>query len=242
MPCLTRMGGRGSGGQVKAAVKGSRHWGAVVGTYGGEESVETQIEGIFEAVAAKRAKDARNSNRSGASARRRNEKTERKQRVGYLYVHVDALGRLIKIGLALANNGQRGRGAGTATFWPSGLGRMTVRVELGQCTEAAAAVRLRCYETLVRAVLHKHLVHLRREVRPARPDRDPPPSPLASCCQCGGAGPDHSGAPGVQVVHLYDGDSGECLVSPPAVHPLALPTRSPACPEPEPEQSSLGTP
>ena len=115
-------------------------------------------------------------------------------------------------------------------------------MDLGVCTEAVAAVRLRCYETLVRsAVVHKHLVHLRRDVRPARPARAPPhPSPLASCCQCGGAGPDLSGAPGVQVVHLYDGDSGECLVSRPAVHPLARPTRSPACrePKPEPEQSS----
>ena len=180
MPCLTRMGWRGSGGQVKAAVKGSRHWGAVVGTYGGEESVEVQIEGIFEAVAAKRAKEARNSNRSGAAARRRTDKGARRQRFGYLYVHADPLGRLIKIGLALANSGQRGRGAGTATFWPSGVGRMTVRVDLGVCTEAAAAVRLKCYETLVRAVLHKHLVHLRREVRPARPARDPPPS-LSAC-------------------------------------------------------------
>ena len=95
---------------------------------------------------------------------------------------------------------------------------MTVRVDLRVCTKAAAAVRLKCYETLVRAVLHKHLVHLRREVRPARTARDPPPPPFphASCCQCGGAGPDLSGAPGVQVVHLYDGDSGECLVSRPA--------------------------
>jgi len=177
------------GGQVKAAVKGSRHWVAVADRYGGEESVEMHIHRVFDEVAAKRAKDARNSNRSGAAARRRKEKTARKQRYGYLYAHADALGRLIKIGYALANNGQRGRGAGTATFWPSGLGRMTVRVELGVCTEAVAAVRLKCYETLVRAVLHKHLVHLRREVRPARPARDTPPhpSPLASCCQWGGA-------------------------------------------------------
>ena len=140
------------------------------------------IHRVFDEVAAKRAKDARNSNRSGAAARRRNEKTARKQRYGYLYTHADALGRLIKIGYALANNGQRGRGAGTATFWPSGLGRMTVRVELGVCTEAVAAVRLRCYETLVRAVLHKHLVHLRREVRPARPARDTPPGPPLPAC------------------------------------------------------------
>jgi hypothetical protein len=40
------------------------------------------------------------------------------------------------------------------------------------------------------------------------------------------------------LVHLYDGDSGECLVSRPPVHPLARPTRGPACPEPEAEQSS----
>ena len=188
MPCVT--GGRGAGRQVKAAVKGSLHWDAVAGKYGGEESVETQIEGVFEAVAAKRAKDARNSNRNGAAVRRRKEKVVRKQRFGYLYVHVDALGRLIKIGLALANNGQRGRGAGTATFWPSGLGRMTVRVDLGVCTEAVAAVRLRCYETLVRAVVHKHLVHLRREVRPARPARDTPPTPPRLPPAASGAGPD----------------------------------------------------
>ena len=138
------------------------------------------IHRVFDEVAAKRAKDARNSNRSGAAARRRNEKTARKQRYGYLYTHADALGRLIKIGYALANNGQRGRGAGTATFWPSGLGRMTGKVDLGECTEGVAGVRLKCYETLVRAVLHKHLVHLRREVAtprtpPSRPPR--PPSP-----------------------------------------------------------------
>ena len=172
---------------MKAAVKGSRHWGAVADRYGGEESVEMHIHRVFDEVAAKRAKDARNSNRSGAAARRRNEKTARKQRYGYLYTHADALGRLIKIGYALANNGQRGRGAGTATFWPSGLGRMTVRVELGVCTEAVAAVRLRCYETLVRAVLHKHLVHLRREVRPAR---DTPPTPPRLPRAASGAGPD----------------------------------------------------
>lgn len=188
MPCVT--GGRGAGRQVKAAVKGSLHWDAVAGKYGGEESVETQIEGVFEAVAAKRAKDARNSNRNGAAVRRRKEKVVRKQRFGYLYVHVDALGRLIKIGLALANNGQRGRGAGTATFWPCGVGRMTVRVDLGVCTEAVAAVRLRCYETLVRAVVHKHLVHLRREVRPARPARDTPPTPPRLPPAASGAGPD----------------------------------------------------
>ena len=137
--------------------------------------METQIEGIFEAVAAKRAKDARNSYRNGAAVRRRKEKVMRKQRYGYIYVHVDALGRLVKIGYALANNGQRGRGAGTATFWPSGVGRMTVRVDLGACTEAAAAARLKCYETLVRAVVHKHLVHLRREVQTTPPTRDPHP-------------------------------------------------------------------
>jgi hypothetical protein len=173
---------------VKAAVKGSRHWDAVAGKYGGEESVEMQIERVFEAVAAKRAKDARNSNRNGAAVRRRKDKVMRKQRHGYLYTHADALGRLIKIGYALANNGQRGRGAGTATFWPSGLGRMTLRVDLGVCTEAAAAVRLKCYETLVRAVVHKHLVHLRREVRPARPARDPPPLPACLVLPVGRGG------------------------------------------------------
>ena len=107
---------------------------------------------------------------------------------------------------------------GSSRRWQRRVGRMTVRVDLGVCTKAAAAVLLKCYETLVRAaVVHKHLVHLRRDVRPARPARAPThPSPLASCCQCGGAGPDQSGAPGVQVAHLYDGDSGECLVSRPA--------------------------
>jgi hypothetical protein len=163
------------GGQVKAAVKGSRHWGAVVDKWGGEDSVELQIQQVFDEVVRGRAKAARNSHRNGAAVRRRKEKVAKKERYGYLYTHADALGRVIKIGYALANNGQRGRGAGTATFWPSGVGRMTVRVDLGVCTEAAAAVRLRCYETLVRAVLHKHLVHLRREVCPPPPPSSPGP-------------------------------------------------------------------
>ena len=58
-----------------------------------------------------------------------------------------------------------------------------MRVDLRVCTKAAAAlaVRLKCYETLVRAaVVHKHLVHLRRDVRPARLARAPPP-PLSAC-------------------------------------------------------------
>ena len=148
--------------------------------WGGREAVKFLIGSVVDAVALQRVKEARNTERSLASAARRREKAVRKRRYGYLYIHADALGRLIKIGYALANNGQRGRGAGTATFWPSGLGRMTGKVDLGECTEGVAGVRLKCYETLVRAVLHKHLVHLRREVAtprtpPSRPPR--PPSP-----------------------------------------------------------------
>jgi hypothetical protein len=129
------------------------------------------IHRVFDEVAAKRAKDARNSNRSGAAARRRKEKTARKQRYGYLYAHADALGRLIKIGYALANNGQRGRGAGTATFWPSGLGRMTVRVELGVCTEAVRDARP------CRAAQAPRPPPQGGPARPPRPRHPPPPLP-----------------------------------------------------------------
>ena len=44
------------------------------------------------------------------------ERRER-QRYGYIYIDADALARLIKMGYALANHGQRGRGAGPATLW-----------------------------------------------------------------------------------------------------------------------------
>jgi hypothetical protein len=150
---------------VKQAVTESVHGDAVLGKWG-DEDVALVVAGVYLEVALARAKAARSTDRSAAAAARRREKGKKKQRYGYLYAHGDALARVLKLGCGLAANGQRGLGAGTATFWPRGLGRMTARIDLGECTEAEAAVRLRCYETLVRAVLHKHLVHLRREVCP----------------------------------------------------------------------------
>ena len=142
---------------MKDAFERSRHKAAVEGRWG-RDAVVRLIEATLNEVTSDRAKAARNHGKSAAAAEKHRQKNATIQRCGYLNIHVDALGRVIKIGYAIADDEKRALGEATATYWPNGVGHTTARVYLGECSEAEANVRLECYKTLVRAVLHKHLV------------------------------------------------------------------------------------
>ena len=128
---------------------------------------ENQIAHAVEIVCDERCKAKKSLNLQEKRAAMRNiHRGEAKKvldRVGYLYVHICSWSRLIKIGYALAADGKRSEGKHTSTFWPGALVWWD-KVNLGECTEAEAKVRIQQFESLIRVLLREHLVHKRREV------------------------------------------------------------------------------
>ena len=144
-------------GQVKNAIWKSKYSNNVLDIWGHgqKDLVHSIIEMEYDKKVLQNRKEARKMKQRAMAAQRRMAKVQRVKRVGFIYLHT---GDNIKIGFAVANYGQRALGQGTATYWPLGLRYVTVPINLRKCTESEAGIRMKCYETLIRAIFHMHLI------------------------------------------------------------------------------------
>jgi hypothetical protein len=92
-------------------------------------------------------------------------------RHGYLYLHITAFCKLIKLGMTFCED--RAHGAHSATFFARLLFHC-VKIDLGDCTQSEAKRRLHRAENLIRFIFQNFLLHKGSEVITKRPFPPPP--------------------------------------------------------------------